>query len=68
MPKFLVEMTATKIVEVNLTEDDMEKGETDIEEAAANLAGECAFHNSYPDMVSVVEDWDLTVEEVKAQR
>lgn len=59
-------MTATKIVEVTLSEEDMESHEESLEDAASNLAYETAFRNEYPDMVRVVEDWDVTVEEVKS--
>jgi hypothetical protein len=64
--KFLCEITAFKTVEVTLNEDDLINGETDLAEAAGNMALDCAFYNSYPDMVKdTYGGWDATVEEVK---
>lgn len=61
---FRVEITACKVLEVTLTENDLERGE-EFDDAASSLASECYFRNGYPDMVKVVEDWDVTIEEVK---
>lgn len=66
MKKFRCEITAFKVVEVTLDEGDLLDGETDLAEAAGDMALECAFHNSYPDRVTDTNGgWDATVEEVK---
>ena len=66
MKKFRCEITAFKTVEVTLNESDLLPGETDLSDAAGNLALDCAFYNSHPDMVKDLGGgWDATVEEVK---
>ena len=61
--KFRVEFSATKIIEVSLNDDDLGPGET-MDEAAESLAFDNLFYLSHPDMVSVIQDWDVNVEEV----
>lgn len=60
---FRVEFSATKIVEVTLNENDVERGET-IDDAAESLARDNLFHMTHPDMVRVVNDWDVEVESI----
>lgn len=64
MKIFHVLMTATRTVEVKISENDLNDGET-FEDAAELLAIENAFVSSDPRTVCDVQGWDVTVEEIK---
>ena len=65
MPKYRVELTATRVLEVEVGEDDLSFPDEALTDVVAELAESNAFDSVMDFRVSQVEGWDLTIEEIR---
>lgn len=65
MPKYRVELTATRVLEVEVGEDDLSFPDETLTDVVAELAESNAFDSVMDFRVSQVEGWDLTIEEIR---
>ena len=65
MPKYRVELTATRVLEVEVGEDDLSFPDETLTDVVAELAESNAFDSVMDFRVSQVEGWDLTNEEIR---
>ena len=65
MPKFRVELTATRVLEVEVGEDDLSFPDETLTDVVTELAESNAFDSVMDFRVSQVEGWDLTIEEIR---
>ena len=65
MPKYRVELTATRVLEIEVGADDLRFPDEELTDVVAELAEENAFDSAMDFRVTEVEGWDLTVEEIR---
>lgn len=65
MPKYRVELTATRVLEVEVGKDDLSFPDEALTDVVAELAESNAFDSVMDFRVSQVEGWDVTIEEIR---